>query len=300
MSQIINSSQIKNSLKGFIIPIILLGNLPLSDLAAQSQNSLLYEVTGKGLKSPSYIYGTIHIICEEDFFVSPSTEKALAQAKKLFLEIDLSDADLAMKMQMALVHPEFKNIKDFINEEEKEALEAYFKKKLGAGLDQLGIMKPFALSSMLTMGLLQCEGNKSYEEYFMTLAQEKKIPIAGLESLEDQIKIFDAIPYEEQVRDLVKMVIEPSEGEKEFEEMMRYYKAQDAQALYSEVIMKNDQFANHKEVLLDNRNKNWIPVMLESMKKHSTFVAVGAGHLAGEQGVLELLRKAGYQVKPVQ
>jgi uncharacterized protein YbaP (TraB family) len=55
-----------------------------------------------------------------------------------------------------------------------------------------------------------------------------------------------------------------------------------------------------QELLLDRRNRNWIPIMESAMKKSSTFFAVGAGHLAGSQGVLELLRKQGYKVKPIQ
>ena len=288
---------LKSHFKSLVFPFVVLGSLPQGGLEAQ--NSLLYEVSGKDLQEPSYVYGTIHMICEDDFFVSESVKTAFSNVKKLFLEIDLSDPSLGQRMQMAMIHPEGKNIKEYLSEEEYTLVDEYLKNQMGMGLGLLGQFKPFALSSMLTMNMLDCEKSKSYELYFVELAKAHEIAIAGLESPESQIAIFDNMPYDEQVRELVKAIKNPEEGEEEFAKMMEYYIAQDAQSMYDEVILENPMFIKYQEELLNNRNRNWIPIMLANMMKESTFVAVGAGHLAGENGVLELLRKAGYTVKAI-
>ncbi len=278
----------------------LVSNWSATESYAQSDGTLLYQISGNGLTQPSYVYGTIHIICETDFFVSESAIKALSQSKKMYLEIDLSDENMGQKMQAAMIHPELMNIGNALTQEEYQMVDEYFVAKLGVGLKQLGFMKPFALSSLLTLELLECEGQMSYEEHFLTLAQKNNITIAGLESAEYQLSLFDSIPYEEQVSDLLKMIREPEEGMEEFEKMMHFYKSQDANALYNEVILKNEQFTKNKELLIDNRNRNWIPIIIASITNESTFVAVGAGHLAGDNGVLELLRKQGYTVTPIK
>jgi uncharacterized protein YbaP (TraB family) len=86
---------------------------------------------------------------------------------------------------------------------------------------------------------------------------------------------------------------------KEFTRMSIIYKSQDLDALY-QLMVESPEMMDSQELLLDRRNRNWIPIMEPAMKKASTFFAVGAGHLGGSQGVLELLRKQGYKVKAIQ
>lgn len=77
------------------------------------------------------------------------------------------------------------------------------------------------------------------------------------------------------------------------------YKAENIEAIYNRTT--GEKFMNEKTriAMLDKRNSNWVNQIPELMKNKSTFIAVGAAHLAGEQGVINLLKKAGYKVKSV-
>ena len=138
----------------------------------------------------------------------------------------------------------------------------------------------------------------SYELTFVQRAKGQKKEILGLETVEFQTSLFDEIPYEDQAEDLVEMLSDRSAMESIFEQMIKVYKEEDIEGLYN---ASADYFnAQELEVLLHKRNRDWIPKMGEMAKDKSTFFAVGAGHLGGDDGVISLLKKAGYKVKPVK
>jgi uncharacterized protein YbaP (TraB family) len=140
---------------------------------------------------------------------------------------------------------------------------------------------------------------ESYEMNFVKMASEQKKELLGLERVEDQVAVFDAIPDSLEIRSIMNMVNDFESQKKEFTRMSSLYKAQNLDSLY-QLLVASPEMMGSQELLLDRRNRNWIPIMESAMKKSSTFFAVGAGHLAGSQGVLELLRKQGYKVKPIQ
>jgi uncharacterized protein YbaP (TraB family) len=114
------------------------------------------------------------------------------------------------------------------------------------------------------------------------------------DSVEVQVKEF--------MKDLKKGKLDAS---KEMKKMVDFYKNQDLQGLYLFMIesFQDDRTMEEsnelKNRMLDQRNKQWIPKLENWMKQKTLFVAVGAGHLAGEQGVLQLLKNQGYIVEPV-
>ena len=97
---------------------------------------------------------------------------------------------------------------------------------------------------------------------------------------------------------LIKMLLNIDSSKKDFNEMLQLYKNKDIDQI-KDLTTKEEDFAEYTGILLDDRNHNWIPVIGEQAKKQPTFFAFGAGHLGGEKGVINLLRKAGFTVKPV-
>jgi uncharacterized protein YbaP (TraB family) len=130
-------------------------------------------------------------------------------------------------------------------------------------------------------------------------AQGDQIPVSGLETVEYQMSIFDKIPPKEMAEFIMETVRNPEEGEKTFQKMVQYYHKQDLENL-AKLILESDELGSSAEELLDKRNLNWIPKMDALMSSKSCFFAVGAGHLGGPNGVIELLRKKGYEVTPVR
>ena len=130
------------------------------------------------------------------------------------------------------------------------------------------------------------------------MAKERKKEIRGLEKIEDQMGVFDKIPDSVEAQMLLEMIRDMPEQRKEFAEMVESYKKEDLSKL-GDQISSSEEWKGYEDIMLVNRNKNWIPVMTAAMKEGPELFAVGAGHLPGSDGIINLLRKAGYKVEPV-
>jgi len=260
--------------------------------------SLLWKISGNGLEKESYLFGTIHLICEDQFKMDERILKALSKSEKIALEIDFTDPNVMMDMQRLSVNKDFANIKDEFELEHQIAVDAFLKESFGVGLEQMGIMKPFVLSSMIMTKMMPCEQIGGYEMFFVRKAQDEKTPIVGLETVASQVGIFDQIPIQVQLKDIGKMVTEKNVIE-EFAAMVKAYLEEDIEQLY-QMIASSDLFKDYEDLLLVNRNKSWIPIIEELVKEQPTFIAVGSGHLASEMGVIQLLRDAGYTIEAIK
>ena len=109
----------------------------------------------------------------------------------------------------------------------------------------------------------------------------------------DQLQVFETIPYEDQVADLIRMAKDNLAYDKAtFAKMFKIYEEENITAMLDMMDDENNKTtAKHQDILLKNRNINWIPRIEEFAKSQPTFFGVGAGHLAGEYGVIKLLRK---------
>lgn len=274
--------------------------LTISSAFAQSlENSLLWEVSGNGLEKPSYLFGTIHLSC--DPVLSDKVLKALDKTDQLVLELDMDDPAMQSKMMGGMMMKGGKTIKDFVTEEEFTAIDSLFIKNMGISVSLIQNVKPSLLGAMLFPKLIDCP-IKSYEDALMKITKEQEEETFGLETVEEQLAVFDAIPYEEQVKDLIRSAKDNLRKDKEnLTKMFQVYKDENINKMLA---MMNDEDAGsmgkYQDKLLDDRNKNWISRITKIANEKSTFFGVGAGHLAGENGVIKLLRKAGFTVKAVQ
>lgn len=280
--------------------VMILVNWVFAQVNAQSndQSSLLWKISGNGLTEVSYLFGTIHIICADQFLMDDRIKNAFQSTDQLIMELDMSDPDLEQKMAAVSINPGMKNIQEEIEEEAAKALDKFLIESYGVGLAQLGVLKPFVLTSMVMIKQLPCEEVVSYEEFFTSLATDQNKPVKGLETVEYQMGIFDQIPADLQLAELAKMVTSV-DSEAEFEMMVETYLSEDLDRLYW-IMQDSDTMDKYQDIMLDNRNLNWVSEMDSAMKHSSVFFAVGGGHLAGERGIINLLRKAGYQVEPVK
>jgi uncharacterized protein YbaP (TraB family) len=160
-------------------------------------------------------------------------------------------------------------------------------------------MKPLALVSLISTRALPCSASESYEQTLMAMAKQQKKDIKGLERVEDQIAVFDKIPDSVELQMVLDMIRKMPEQKSQFGEMIKAYRNEDLAAL-SKQMSESPDLKGFEEIMLANRNKNWIPVMEAAMKEGKSLFAVGAGHLPGKDGVVNLLRSAGYTVKPVK
>lgn len=280
--------------------IALLLSLTFSAARAQAptESSLLWKIEGKNLMQPSYLYGTIHLICPSDFILTDTLKACLQKTDQLTLEIDMDDPGMMMAMMKSMSMREGKQLKDLLDAKDYDRLNAYFKDSVGMSIAPFERVKPFMLMSVLLSRVLTCQP-QSYETSLMGLAKKQKSEVVGLETVEEQMAVFDSIPYADQAKMLVTLMDSLPQARQEFSKMVEVYKKQDLAGLYNMTLESDFEMENQQDILLTNRNKRWIPIIEKQVAEKPTFVAVGAAHLGGEEGVIALLRKEGFSVVPV-
>lgn len=267
--------------------------------AASPKSSLLWEISGNKLTKPSYLYGTIHLLCADDLLVSEALKKAIASTEQVAMEIDMDSPTMMEEMQARMMLPAGESVQGCLTKEEYTAVNDYYTNQLHMPFAQMGTLKPFILASLLYPKMLECTPG-SYEKTFVELAQAQKKEVIGLETVAEQMAIFDAIPCDKQAHMLAEMVNNYAGAQQEFRDLVKLYKTQDVEALRTMSNQSKFGLNEYEAILLTNRNKRWIPLIAQQAAAKPTFFAVGAAHLGGTDGVLALLRQQGYQVKAVQ
>jgi uncharacterized protein YbaP (TraB family) len=218
----------------------------------------------------------------------------------VYLELDMDDPGLKPALMAAMTLPGGKNLKDFMGSADRAVLDRYLTQNVGAGLGQLGTLKPIALIAVVYQKILSCE-TASYDLTLAQMAGNARKPVLGLETVEQQISVFDRVPLEVQLKGLVEIARKPEEARKEITMLLAAYKAQDLPQLMK--LVKESEFDTEgpefTEDLLTKRNANWIPIIERAARGKSTFFAFGAAHLGGADGVVSLLRAKGYTVKAI-
>lgn len=265
---------------------------------AQKESSLMWEVSGNGLQQPSYLFGTIHMICEEDFIMTDVVKEKFKLSSQVFLELDMDDPSIQTKMMKVAMLPQGETLKKLFGND-YAMVDSFFQSQTNFSLALFNQFKPLMVMSMLYLKMLPCDNAASYETKFVTMAKEQNKDVQGLETIEEQMQVFDNIPDSLEVKNLVKMVKEFKQQQQQFAEMVRVYKQQNIDQLFDYVNTSPDLMESQED-LLTKRNANWIPVMEKNMKQSGCFFAVGAAHLGGEIGVIALLKKKGYTVKAVK
>jgi uncharacterized protein YbaP (TraB family) len=269
-------------------------------LIQKNNNTLLWEISGNGLTRPSFLFGTFHLLCKQDIHFSDQLKKAFHYCDTVYMELDMDDPSTMLSAMMYMNMKGDTTLADLYTAKEYERLKEYFADTLKIPLAFLQKAKPYFLVALLYPRMMNCPSPAGVEEELVKLAKENKKEIKGLETMQFQASVFDSIPYQWQAKELLKNIDSFSVNKKEFDTMLDFYKTQNLDSI--KTMLGKSEFGSEKydNLLLNNRNKKWVTKLDTIMKKESVFVAVGAGHLVGEHGLINLLKKQGYTVKPLE
>lgn len=281
---------------------IFIAALALCSFIANAQkldNSLLWKISGNGLSKPSYLFGTVHITC--DATLNSNVKTALEATNQLYLELDMDDPNLQVEMMGGVMMKDGVTMTSLLSPEDFKIVDEFVKANSGGmSLSMMNQFKPFVVSAMLMPKMLDC-APQSVEQSLIDAAKQQNEETYGLETVLEQFSVFDAIPYKDQMEDLLKSAKDNMAGDKaEYAKMMALYNSQDLNKLLELMKKSGNKTASYDDLLLVNRNKNWIPKIEQIAKEKPTFFGVGAAHLAGENGVIMLLRKKGYKVEAIK
>jgi|694.fasta_scaffold91781_5 uncharacterized protein YbaP (TraB family) len=266
-------------------------------IKAQPTSSLLWEISGNGLQAPSYLFGSFHLMCANDFQFHDIIKEKINKTKQFYAEVDLWAPNLQQEMMTLMLLPNT-NLEKLIGEKEFPRVDSLFTQITGMSLKTITPFKPFMASSILTLKSITCADQVQPETKLMEYAKASNSSIKGLETIRDQINAIDTEPLDSQVSALKQAIIQFDSVKLMMKSLISIYKKKNPDSLYS-FIKDNSRSDKFETALIIKRNKNWIPIITEAIKKIPSFFVVGAGHLGGETGVITLLRKEGYIVKPI-
>ena len=270
--------------------------------AKADDNGLLFEISGNGLKKPSYIFGTFHILCPADVMPMDKFAPYVDKVDQLIMEIDMDDPAETGAMAKGAAISDGRTIKDMMTPEQYAKVDEMFKNTLGVSVDLVKTLKPTILGVLIVTSpkMLGCSPPSSYELSIVKLAGDKKKPIVGLETVEFQSKTLESTPLEKQAESLVKMTDDPQKSEDELKKLIAAYKEQNIDKIHTLSLGTDKSDIDFQKNLIDDRNAAWIPKIESNIKTIPSFIAVGAGHLGGPKGVVSLLRAKGYKVTPIR
>lgn len=263
---------------------------------AQDNSSLLYRAQKNGVK-PFYLFGTVHMLPQEDFYLGEHVKDALGSSDALVFELDITNPSMQMKIMELSLMANGDSIQAYLTKEQIDVLNQMLIESAGIPLVMVQNMKPFMISTFL-MSRYMGDEPASFEFSLLELAKSDSMPILGLETVEEQMAVFDSIPYSEQAEGLIEMIEDEEEMQVLFKDIIQAYKEADVEELY---VLLNENMDSEEELyfLLEKRNKNWVDRIADLAVDKRVFFAVGAGHLGGETGLLKLLKDGGYSVESV-
>jgi uncharacterized protein len=264
------------------------------------KNSLLWKIEGNGLEKGTYLFGTMHLI-EKEYFVFPDKlKKLVSKTDLLVLEIaGMPSQSEALKMLIL----EQGSFFDYFDDPQKDSIFVWARQEMkmdsATFRATLSQMKPFVLIQLATQ--MQFMGKtESYEKTFEKIAKDNKIQIHGLETVQQQMALFDNLSRSEQA-EMVMEVIRDSKKSLEFiTQLQQVYQQQNLDSLFTLLQSEKGILAQKQADFLDNRNRLWVPQIKNLVSYKKCFIAVGAGHLSGENGLIQLLKKEGFILSPVE
>ncbi len=278
------------------------------------ENSVFWEISGNGLSTPSYLFGTHHLYPADSIKKNDFIKEKIKACQVVV-------GELAMDNLMALTMATMKysmmkdtTLQDLLGEKNYQRVDEYMKKNLGMGVAMFNRMRPMVIVQAISaQKVAQALGKDSkiegmntisdnidyyFQEYGKSLGKE----IAGLETVEFQAKtLLHSIPLNRQAEMLMEAIEDKdAQSAETYKKLNQYYKEQNLNELgklsFDKKMMKKDEYDN----LLKKRNNAWLPQIEKIIREKSAFFAVGALHLVGTDGIIYQLRQKGYIVKPLK
>lgn len=287
-------------------------------VAAGSRAQLLWKISGNGLAQSSYVVGTYHLAPASFTDSIAGLKEVLANCKQVYGELslqELGDMSKLQQMQQAMMLPDSVQLKDLFSTEQAATLNAFLKSLLGVDLttpgagEQLNRLKPAALSSQLQIVLYlkahpDFDAQKLFDATLLHSAAQAGKTVGGLETMAFQTRIlYGSKTLERQAVELSCLAEHRAYYEDLAERLTAAYFSQDLKAVEDVMNEKMnnacDSSPEEEEALIYGRNAEWSKKLPTIMHTAATLVAVGAAHLPGDRGLLQLLRKAGFEVTPV-
>lgn len=283
------------------------------DPKAESRKALLYRISGNGAEKPSHILGTHHFAPLSILDGIKVFDNILASSDVIVSELAVDDLrSVRERIGSHMTMPEGTEYADILSEEDYGALDRFLRDHTGKGLDVLGGVHPAVIGMMYTRLLYRAANpgfdpgsHISIDEYVQKEGHKRGITTVGLESAEDQISaLFDSVSAERQIETLAATVKNMDRDKELLLQTEKLYREGDIEGIYELSFNSSGDKASslpeeYAAALNRKRNEKWMEAIPGILEKGGAFIAVGALHLAGPEGILNRLEELGYEVNTV-
>ena len=278
--------------------ILFLISFTLITCISIAQNSILWEITGKGMTKPSYLFGTIHIQDKRVFSYSDSVELTLKNSDAFAMELILDQIN-PMEMISGMTLPNKAKTTDFIDKSDSALLFNTYQRLFGSSFNQINHFKPFFASTIFMMAYIPKEEPEAMDMHLLGIARENNKKVLSIEELKDQLNAIDKITPKEQAKMLMQGIKDSTSWSKDYDNMREAYIKGDLDKLF--ILMQDPAMPeNFNKAFLVDRNGKMAKNIASFCLSQPTFCAIGAAHLPGKVGVIALLKKEGFILRPIQ
>lgn len=296
----------KIRLLAFALCALLLPAAHADQPAQDARRPLLWKVSDAD--NSVYLLGSFHLLKPDDYPLPAEVDRAFDDSAALLFEVDpaaMTAPESVAAMQKYIAYEDGRTLSTVLPKPTLDKLGTLVSAS-GGSLQALEHSEPWAVNLGLVLGITQAMGFRpelGLDRKLMARAQDAGKPAAGLETVEDQMKAMDAVPYAEQTQGLEEFLDDPQKAIREMGDMHAWWRAGDVAKLDAEMRAEMARKTPESYRLLDvERNQAWLPQVekrLTGSKQDNTLVVVGALHLLGADGLVEQLRARGYAVERI-
>tara|TARA_B100000809_G_C15037298_1_gene494237 strand:- start:141 stop:1046 length:906 start_codon:yes stop_codon:yes gene_type:complete len=269
------------------------------DAVVKNENSLLWKIEKDGHQT-SYLFGTMHLIEAEYYEFTPHMTSLIESSDAVIMEIGGQPNPLKAFEMMSLKDGK---VEDLFTSIQLKDLVEFMDKKMNISPEQFHLtfssMKPFFILQTISQAFFS-ETAVSYDLNIMQMSAEKNIPLVGLETMEEQLGLFDKISAEEIANLIMTSVYNFEKEKKDTKKLQKLYSEQKVNKLIPLMKTQSPEFMEFEDLFLTNRNKAWIPKIMKETKDKKCFIAVGAAHLLDSNGLIQLLKNEGFTLTAIE
>ncbi len=267
-----------------------------------SQNSILWEISGNGLSTPSYLMGILKFIGEKEFYLPKEAVAKLAACKTFVIE-DQVDHKAQLELNKAVHFPEGKSLATELPPADYERIRSFFESEFKIPKakfeKEFSKLIPLALSINMTRMSLG-EQVRYYDIELLTLAKKNKLETYSLEPINRESAAIQAFPMKDQDAALLHSITNFEKQKSEYLKLEVAYLRGDLDKVFEYSLHPTENNPIFIEEFYTKRNLEWLPKIVKMINSKPSFVAVGVSHLEGEKGLLNLLKEKGFTLTPLR
>ena len=290
----------------FIFTILIFSSCKLAAQVSKDSPGIFYAVTGNGLKDTSWLFGTYHLINSDYLNEIQGVNRAFVKSKGLVVEIVMDSSKMAEVQAMGMMKN--KTLSSLLDKPFSDSLEIELKNSIGVGIAQMNQLKPITVTLTLSIvylmknnsGILNKYGGLPLDINFVKNGKKLAKNVTALETVEEQMNLlFNRTSDEEQVNQLKLFLRNKNEMIQLGDELLQNWFDGDLNSMHT-IYEKSIALSGEKDYLVKGRNDHWMKVLPGLITGEPQFIAVGALHLAGPDGLVKQLQGLGYTVTPIK